>query len=98
MKKILYILFIIILSISLTGCIYTIKDDDENKNSNYIIYVEGHPECSFIYIYKDEWTGLSLIYNEKTKILYQISTASHTSNDFVELHNADGTPLLYEGE
>ena len=89
MKKFIFSLFIIFIIIILSSCI---NINECLSNDIYYIEVQGHPEASFIIINK----GLDsyLVYNEKTKVIYSISSG-HSGGIMTELNDEQDNPFLY---
>jgi hypothetical protein len=43
-------------------------------------------------------TFWDVVYHKDTKVMYVVSTDSYNHGTFMLLVNADGTPMIYEGE
>lgn len=86
MKKIIIILTAIFLTFILTGCPMEITNKAAASSTHRMVIVEKMP---------GDW---NIVYDEKTKVMYAVSNGYYNNGNFTLLVNADGTPLLYEGE
>lgn len=95
MKKAIVIILIIvilaILVIGACGCVtYSEEiDNDEFKFSDRFITIDRQVKGHFTYIE---------MYDKYTKVIYAFVTSNATGGSLIMLVNADGTPMLYEGE
>lgn len=84
MKK----LIVILMTIALCACLFTGCNDiivDENvSNSSSFVIVENAD-------------GYNVVYHRDTKVMYAYSTSGHNYGNFCLLVNADGTPMIWEG-
>lgn len=77
-----------------TGCSQSKKEFDnklekgeiENIDPFSIIYYEGSDNCYMV------------VYHKETKVMYVVSRSSASNGIFTLLVDAEGKPLLYEGE
>ena len=88
MKKSFIILITLVLfTFSLTGCSGTKQLSEENTSqSKYSMFIKV--EDASIY---------DVVYHKDTKVMYVISRGGYNQGTFTILVNADGTPMLYEG-
>lgn len=83
MKK----LIVLLMAIALCACLFAgCNGADENI-----------PKSSFFVIVEDGY-GYVIAYHKDTKVMYCISTTSYNCGNFCLLVNADGTPMIWEGE
>ena len=89
MKKSFVILITMaLLSFGLTGCFeeYGKEQQYEESQSEYSMFINV------------EYTSFyDIVYHEDTKVMYAISRGGYNQGTFTVLVNADGTPMLYEG-
>jgi hypothetical protein len=84
MKKILAIFLFWVSVFSLGGCSRT-KVDENIQSSSMFVVVER----------SDMWR---IVYHKETKVMYAVSSYySDNCGNFTLLVNADGTPMLWEG-
>ena len=84
MKKIIAILLVIFLMCLCTGCGNTVEKASTEEPSMFV---------------EIERTGAwVVVYHKETKVMYTVSRGGYNSGNFTLLVNADGTPLLYDGE
>lgn len=85
--KLLAILMAIVLCTGLiAGCNGMLElevDENVSKPSSFVIVEDGN--------------GYYIVYHKDTKVMYTLSSASYNMGDFYLLVNADGTPMLWEG-
>lgn len=87
MKKIIIILTAIVLTFILTGCPMETTNKAAASSIHRMVVVEDY-----------NVKGYDIVYDKKTKVMYAVSNGYYNSGNFTLLVNADGTPLLYEGE
>ena len=93
-KAIIIILIVAILAISVIGFIGCVTyseeiDNDEFKFSDRFIVIDKQVKGHFTYIE---------MYDKYTKVIYAFVASNATGGSLTVLVNADGTPMLYEGE
>lgn len=77
-----------ILAVSLlSGCGNDLEAEQEIVDSRYI---------SFVKI--GNFAGANIVYCKQTKVMYAISAGSYNNGTVTLLVNADGTPMLWEGD
>ena len=75
-------LMIVVLAVVTTGC-----SEAEDKSSDML-------EFTIV-----ESTSMwKVVYHKKTKVMYVVSYGTYNHGTFTLLVNADGTPMLWEGE
>lgn len=87
MKKMgrnLFIIITIILVISISGIF------------GCLVKVEGKIDRRFAYVNSEVY--FDIYYDRETKVMYAISTCQYNKGNIVMLVDANGKPLLYEGE
>lgn len=86
-RKIVAALLSVLLLICLTACSGGIAKV-QNVNSS--------PASMFVKLEQtSEWC---IVYHRDTKVMYAVSYGNYNSGTFTLLVNADGSPMLYEGE
>lgn len=87
MKKTFIVLaMVVVMSFGLVGC----HDDGQpremaSKNGSSFIMVE-------------EALHYNIVYHKETKVMYVVNVGERNDGNFELLVNADGSPMLYEGE
>lgn len=82
MKKMGLVLFTVLMIVALSACAL-------NQTENLV--VDGQPS---MFVKVEDGPSWNVYYHSETKVMY---VASNRGN-FTVLVNADGTPMLYEGE
>lgn len=85
MKKIIFILVLILTIFCLSGCETTEQSKVTNKNDSMFIIVE---DCY-------SWR---VVYHKDTKVMYVVSYSRYTNGIFTLLVDENGNPLLWKGE
>ena len=88
MKK----LIVLLMAIALCACLFAgcggggnlAWDEDVSKSSSFVIVEDGASYC--------------VVYHKDTKVMYTMSTGGYNCGSFCLLVNADGTPMIWEGE
>jgi hypothetical protein len=75
-------LMIVVLAVALTGCS---KVEDKSSDMSEFVLVE----------HTSTW---KVVYHKKTKVMYAVSDGTYNRGTFTLLVNADGTPMIWEGE
>lgn len=92
-KAIMIILIMVVLTISVVGFIGCSTDEQQNANSEFEF------SDRFVVIYnqtKGFYTYIEM-YDKNTKVMYGYMKLN-SGGSLTVLVNADGTPMLYEGE
>lgn len=83
MKKIIVLMIVTVL-LALTGCRAGNVEDKSGDMSEFVIVESTY-----------NW---DIVYHKKTKVMYAVSQGKYNGGNFTLLVNADGTPMIYEGE
>lgn len=89
MAKTITKLFAIFMAIALCACLFVgctgspKVSENVSKSSSFVIVEDGDGYC--------------VVYHKDTKVMYTLSTASYNIGNFTLLVNADGTPMIWEG-
>lgn len=73
---------IVVLVVALAGCS---EVEDKSSDMSEFVIVEN----------MSTW---KVVYHKKTKVMYAVSDGSYNYGTFTLLVNADGTPMIWEGE
>lgn len=84
MKKVVFIILLIVALIALSGCEETSVETNIQKES--------------IFVRVESCTQYFVVYDKETKVMYAVSYYGSGSGVFTLLVNADGTPKLWKGE
>lgn len=85
-KKILMLLLVLIMPVMLlTGCGVKPEDKTSDKTISMFVLIENGD-------------GYSVLYHRETKVMYIRAEYGTGSGYFTVMLNADGTPMLWEGE
>lgn len=74
-------LMIVVLAMALTGC--SEVEEKSAEKSNFVKVEDNY-----------NWY---IVYHKETKVMYAVSRGSYNCGTFTLLVNADGTPMLWEG-
>lgn len=87
MKRTIILIFVLILVISIfTACDkYVTPDDNAEVESSMFVIVER----------TSTWL---IVYHKTTRVMYAVSDGSRTYGNFTLLVDAEGKPLLWNGE
>lgn len=81
---------ILVACIFLIGCGAEMKREYDIKNQDTNISM---------FVVLEVGTSYKIVYHQKTKVMYAISTGGYNSGTFTVMLDADGKPLLYnEGD
>ena len=86
MKKFLAAIFAIAIAVSVSAC---------GANTPEEAYEEDVPSRFVIIERASVW---DIVVDKDTRVTYAVSNSSYNRGIFTLLVNADGTPLVYEGE
>lgn len=75
-------LVIVVLAVVLTGCS---EVEEKTSGKSEFVIVEG----------TSSWY---IVYSKKTKVMYAVSQGAYNGGTFTLLVNADGTPMIWEGD
>lgn len=85
-------MLIVLMAIALCTCLFMgcsgsgglAVEKEISKNSSFVIVEDG--------------AGYCIVYHKDTKVMYTFSTGGSNLGAFCLLVNADGTPMIWEGE
>lgn len=75
-------LMVVMLAVALTGCS---EVEEKTSDKSEFVIVEG----------TSSWY---IVYHKKTKVMYAVSQGAYNGGTFTLLVNADGTPMIWEGD
>lgn len=78
---------VLIVCIFLTGCVADMKREYNIKNQETNVSM---------FIVLETGTNYKIVYHQKTKVMYAISTGAYNSGTFTVMLDTDGKPLLYK--
>lgn len=88
MKKLITFFMTIILCACLfAGCEQTFEIEHETTDNN-----------KSMFILVEQTTTWKIVYHRDTRVMYAVSDSSRNLGNFTVLVNADGTPMIWEGE
>ena len=79
-----FLCIMVLIAVLLTGC-QEVESIGDDSTSSMFVEVET---TSF-------W---KVVYHKETKVMYAVSYGSYNLGTFTVLLNADGTPMLWDGE
>lgn len=82
MKKVIFSLILVVMLIILTGCTDVVAEEEKR----------------FIKISNEGTYGVSVYYDKQTKVEYAMKNNGNGGTSLSLLVDAEGKPLLYEGE
>ena len=83
-------LLVVLMAIALCACLFVgcsgspATGKDVSKNSSFVIVEDG--------------ASYYVVYHKDTKVMYTLSAGGYNCGSFCLLVNADGTPMIWEGE
>lgn len=83
-------LIAIFVAIALCACLFVgcggalEVDENVSTSSSFVIVEDGD--------------GYYIVYHKDTKVMYTLSSVNYNMGSFCLLVNADGTPMIWEGE
>ena len=83
MKRLVVILTLFALCACLFGCSTPEVGEDVSTNSSFVIVEDG--------------ASYYIVYHKDTKVMYALSAGGNNCGSFCLLVNADGTPMIWEG-
>ena len=86
MKK----LILIFMAIALCACLLVGCEGEPTVNK------DASHESSFVIV--EFGSSYNIVYHKDTGVMYTVSCSSHNCGSFCLLVNADGTPMIWEGE
>ena len=83
-------LLIVLMAIALCACLFV------GCSSSLATEKEVSRESSFVIV--EDNMGYYIVYHKDTKVMYTLSAGGYNCGSFCLLVNADGTPMVWEGE
>lgn len=71
-------------------------DKNDESKSNRVEALEKDTTSMFVIV--ENHTFLDVVYHKDTKVMYAVSTGSYNLGTFTLLVDADGKPMIYDGE
>jgi hypothetical protein len=81
------LLALAVLAMSLTACKRISTENESNTADNTSMFVEV-----------EKTNNWRVVYNKRTRVMYAVSFGAYNSGNFTLLVNADGSPMLYDGQ
>ena len=88
MKKIM-VMCALIMCLLLTSCNATVSTEEQYS---------GKDTKKSMFIIVEETTNWDVVYHKETKVMYVVSRGAYNQGAFTLLVNADGTPMIWDGE
>ena len=85
MKKFIALMLIVISLMALTACATKRERRVEKGSTSRMVYLE-------------ETGAYCIVYDRETKVMYAVSNSGYNYGNFTLLVDANGNPLLYEGQ
>ena len=85
MKRLIVIALVAVMMLSLSACATKRERETIKGETSRMVYVE-------------ETGAYCIVYDKYTKVMYAVSNSGYNFGNFTLLVNADGDPLLYEGQ
>ena len=97
MKRVLVAIFALVVAVSISACGANQPEKVDNTDSPQPEKVDNtdSPSRFVIVEYADAWY---IAADKDTRVMYVVSDGYYNRGTFTLLVNADGTPLVYEGE
>lgn len=89
MVKMITKLFVIFMVIALCACLFA------GCGSSPAVEKEVSKESSFVIV--EYGASYYIVYHKDTKVMYTLSASGYNCGSFCLLVNADGTPMIWEG-
>lgn len=89
MRKVMLILFIVLIVALLTGCSPMDEVPSQEK--------EQEQELSMLMILKNYYSGLILV-DRETNVMYWMSNSTYNSGNLTLLVDQDGNPKVWDGQ
>ena len=91
MKRLICLFVVFTLCFSLCSCTNKVHKKAELKETS-----DSH--SMFCVVEESLYLNWIVVYHKETKVMYAVSAASYNRGTFTLLVNADGTPMLYDGD
>ena len=85
MKKLIMIVLVTVILLSLSACATKRTRETVKGETSRMVYVE-------------ETGAYCIVYDKYTKVMYAVSNSGYNYGNFTLLVDANGNPLLYEGQ
>lgn len=85
MKRLIVIALVTVMMLSLSACSTKQTREVVNGETSRMVYVE-------------ETSMYCIVYDKYTKVMYAVSNSAYNCGNFTLLVDANGNPLLYEGQ
>ena len=96
MKKFILFLITVLMVVVLCGCVSNQPESTIGaSNQTDSTVVDGQPS---MFVRVENGPSWSIYYHKDTKVIYAVSRSSYNCGTFTLLVNADGSPMLWEGE
>lgn len=95
------IIFVLMVAVCIIFVIWHISDNNAvsvERNARSIISGESTAEDTDMFVCIQECGSYDVVYQKDTKVMYVISSGTYNHGTFTLLVNADGSPMIYEGE
>lgn len=79
-----YIVIVLLTCLALVGCSRNGQAEEEKRINRFAVAERGN-----------YWT---VVYDKNTRVMYVVSDVAYNRGTFTVMVDADGKPLLYEGE
>ena len=88
-KKFKLMMAVLVVFMLLTGCGAKMKHESDMKNQGADVSM---------FVMSESGSNYTIVYHQKTKVMYAISRGTYNSGIFTVMRDADGKPLLYKEE
>ena len=85
MKKLIVVVLVLAVMLSLSACKTKRTSEIDKDKTSRMVYVE-------------ETGAYCIVYDKYTKVMYAVSNSGYNYGNFTLLVDANGNPLLYEGQ
>lgn len=85
MKKLIAVVLMMVMMLSLSACATKRTRETIKGGTSRMVYVE-------------ETDVYCIVYDKYTKVMYAVSNGGYNNGNFTLLVDANGNPLLYEGQ
>ena len=85
MKRLIVIVLMAVMLLSLSACATKRTSEISKGETSRMVYVE-------------ETSAYCIVYDKYTKVMYAVSYCANNIGNFTLLVDANGNPLLYEGQ
>lgn len=89
MKKAIGLIMAVMMAATFAACGSEVEKADSSV---------GDPETKSMFVQVEDAGIWAVVYHRKTKVMYAVSHGSYNSGTMTLLVNADGTPMIYNGD